>query len=448
MVLIYVSFGVLSVLSGILHYFSSGTKQEVIITSNPTFTQFQRGYFLVYFLALAADWLQGPYLYKLYSYYGFIESQIAVLYVCGFASSVVFGTYAGILADKLGRKKLCMTFAVVYSVSCLTKLSRDYAILIVGRVLSGISTSLLFTAFEAWYVHEHVETHDFPAEWLPATFSKATFWNGILAIIAGIIANILAGGLDLGPVSPFIFAIPFLMASGTIVYFTWTENYGTKQAKLCKGCFDGLRDIVQSRRVLLIGIIQSLYESVMYIFVFLWTPILDSEGPPLGVIFSSFMICIMLGSSVFKILNAKRYPMFTILNISLALGLISMIICVGSSHPKYFSPSCSYIAFLILEFGCGMYFPAMGFLRSLILPEAHRAGIMNWFRVPLNLIACILLMVLHGDPSRLGEKNIFLICAILMSVAMMCGINFAVLVKDDDDLKTSTENDKDESITA
>ena len=33
----------------------------------------------------------GPYVYKLYAYYGFKESQIAVLYVAGFASSVLFG---------------------------------------------------------------------------------------------------------------------------------------------------------------------------------------------------------------------------------------------------------------------------------------------------------------------------------------------------------------------
>ena len=42
---------------------------------------FQRSFYLVYFAALLGDWLQGPYVYKLYAYYGFKESQIAVLYV-------------------------------------------------------------------------------------------------------------------------------------------------------------------------------------------------------------------------------------------------------------------------------------------------------------------------------------------------------------------------------
>ena len=70
------------------------------------FSSFQKSFFLVYFLALLGDWLQGPYVYKLYAFYGFKESQIAVLYVAGFASSVLFGTCTGPLADLWGRRKM------------------------------------------------------------------------------------------------------------------------------------------------------------------------------------------------------------------------------------------------------------------------------------------------------------------------------------------------------
>ena len=40
----------------------------------------------------------------------------------------------------------------------------------------------------------------------------------------------------------------------------------------------------------------------MYIFVFLWTPVMNQSGsnPPLGMIFSAFMMCIMVGSSIFS----------------------------------------------------------------------------------------------------------------------------------------------------
>jgi len=35
------------------------------------------------------------------------------------------------------------------------------------------------------YVYEHSEKHGYPPEWIGITFSITTFWNGIIAILAG-----------------------------------------------------------------------------------------------------------------------------------------------------------------------------------------------------------------------------------------------------------------------
>ncbi|XP_072045202.1 LOW QUALITY PROTEIN: molybdate-anion transporter-like [Amphiura filiformis] len=431
-ILAYSTFALLAFPCVALHFLTSRGKAKESSGNNPNFVNFQKQYFLAYFLALSADWLQGPYLYKLYSHYGFLESQIAILYVCGFASSVVFGTATGLMADRFGRRKLCITFSLVYSVSCLTKLSRNYGVLIIGRILGGVSTSLLFSAFEAWYVHEHIETHDFPTEWLPITFTRATFWNGVLAIVAGVVANFFAGTLNLGPVAPFVLAIPFLLASGAIVAQTWNENYAQKKVKFSKTCGEGLRHVFSNKRIMLIGAMQSLFESVMYIFVFLWTGARPRRrDPPLGIIFSNFMICIMIGSSLYQILTNQRYSAQLVVNMAIIMALVSMVICVGSTKPLNEHSQMSYLAFLFIEIACGLYFPAMGYLRSRYLPETHRASIMNWFRVPLNLIACIGLMILHDDPSKSGTRHIFILCSILLSVALFCGLRFTVLVKDD-----------------
>jgi hypothetical protein len=48
---------------------------KFLLTPTKFFVSFQRSFFLVYFLALLGDWLQGPYVYKLYAYYGFKASQ-------------------------------------------------------------------------------------------------------------------------------------------------------------------------------------------------------------------------------------------------------------------------------------------------------------------------------------------------------------------------------------
>jgi len=48
----------------------------------------------------AGDWLQGPYVYHLYEHYGFPVRDIGRLFIMGFGSSAVFGTLAGIMADR------------------------------------------------------------------------------------------------------------------------------------------------------------------------------------------------------------------------------------------------------------------------------------------------------------------------------------------------------------
>ena len=87
------------------------------------------------------DWLQGPYVYQLYASYGFKESEIALLFLTGFASSSTFGTFTGPLADKYGRKKLALVFCVIYSACCVIKLSQNFYILILGRIMGEYARS-------------------------------------------------------------------------------------------------------------------------------------------------------------------------------------------------------------------------------------------------------------------------------------------------------------------
>ena len=54
---------------------------------------------------------------------------------------------------------MCIVFGVVYTGSCITKLFPDYYILLFGRLLGGIATSLLFSSFESWMVDEHKKVH-------------------------------------------------------------------------------------------------------------------------------------------------------------------------------------------------------------------------------------------------------------------------------------------------
>ena len=314
-------------------------------------------------------------------------------------------------------------------------------------MLGGVATSLLFSAFEAWYVHEHME-NDFPKEWVPVTFNKATVWNGILAVIAGVVANVFAEWMNFGPVSPFMLAIPCLIASGAVVLIQWKENYAKQKVQFAKPCMLGLREIVTEPQIFLIGTIQSLFESVMYIFVFLWTPVLEPGKPSLGIVFSSFMVCIMIGSAIFQILHARRVPLLHLLCISIIIALTGNILCVLATHPDNMSRNLAFVAFLMIEISVGMYFQAMGKIRTKVLPEANATSIMNWFRVPLNLIACIALMSLHSKTMKHGNRMLFVTCVGLLAVAVLSVFKFIGLVKNDEEFSTNSPSSGEESEEA
>jgi len=160
-------------------------------STDPRFRSFQKLYLTVYSLVMLGDWLQGPYVYALYDAYGYSQHDNAVLFVVGFGSSMVFGTFIGSLSDKLGRKNGCLVYVACYVGSCLTKHFNSFPVLSLGRLLGGVSTSLLFSVFDSWMINEH-NARGFREELLGDTFGLAIFCNSCIAILAGLLANAAA----------------------------------------------------------------------------------------------------------------------------------------------------------------------------------------------------------------------------------------------------------------
>ena len=92
----------------------------------------------------------------------------------------------GAFADKFGRRLSCLLFCVFYTLSCVSKHYPSYNILMVGRILGGVSTSILFSAFESWMVKQH-HTLGFDSNLLGDTFQKAWGLNAVVAVIAGLL---------------------------------------------------------------------------------------------------------------------------------------------------------------------------------------------------------------------------------------------------------------------
>ena len=83
------------------------------------------------------------------------------------------------------------------------------------------------------------------------------------------------------------------------------------------------------------------------------------------------MVAIMIGSSVFSLLLSKGFRAEETLRIILVILALSMGICCVMASPNRNTNDMViiYAAFLILEVAIGMYFPAMSYLKSQIIPE-------------------------------------------------------------------------------
>lgn len=409
-------------------------KQKHDISSD--FQKLQRHYLIVYCMACFADWLQGPYVYSLYKHYGYSEGEIAILFIVGTISNSLFGTITGALADNYGRKILCILYGLLYSGCCITKLYENYSLLFLGRMLGGISTSILYSAFDSWYINEHVNYYKLPNEWLNNTFAKATFLNALLAIFAGILSYFLVNILKFGPVSPFITSIPVLLA--TSIYFTTqlNEHYIYNAVSPSSSVKNAIVLWLTNKNIFTLSIVQSFYEGVMYLFIFIWTPALEPLKPPLGLIFSSFMLALMIGSKIYSILSGNNVLDSTkLLEISTFLASFSFLICslaltVLFGNYSSLAIQVCYLFFILYEISVGIYLPSMTYLKSHVIPEKIRVTISNVIKVPSNMFICLALLWIHlKEKSHKTDVDIIFtiynVCLIATTFTFICSKIFS-----------------------
>jgi MFS family permease len=396
------------------------TRSKSPAVEDAQFLGFQRSYLTVYLLAVAGDWLQGPHVYALYQYYGMSKHEIEQLFIAGFGSSLLFGTFIGSFADKFGRKTNCFIYAVLYGGACITKHFSSFEILMLGRLLGGIATSILFSAFESWLVFEH-NKRGFNDNMLSTIFSHATLGNSLVAICAGVVAQTAADMF--GFVAPFDVALSILCLMAILLVMTWPENYGDSKAALHTSFVNAYKTIRQDSNILYLGLVQSLFEGVMYTFVLEWTPALteantENERIPHGLIFAAFMVAVMMGSSIFKLLS-NSFSSESFLRIVLLMASFSLAVPILLPS----NAAAIFAAFIVFEVCVGIFWPAMGYLRGKYIPEETRSTTMNFFRVPLNIIVIAILY------QNFSMHVIFQFCVGLLLIATIVQFAFCLNCK-------------------
>ncbi|GAB5365202.1 hypothetical protein AAMO2058_001037100 [Amorphochlora amoebiformis] len=396
------------VVGGLVHYSrkkAKATSEQAVVTED--FKRFQRSYVVIYLILTMADWMQGPYLYALYDSYGHSAQTIGQLFIAGFGTAALCSTFVGSLADKYGRKRMCQVFCVVLMMSCLTKHSSSFSLLLIGRVLGGLSSSILFSSFESWMVHQHLFLN-YPEKWMQSTFEIVVSGTGVGAMVSGLVATFLAS--QFGHVAPFDCAIIFASLGLLLLSRAWPENYGDRDISVVQTLENAYESIRGDQGIMLLGISQALFEAGMYIFVVMWTPTLDeTSATPVshGWVFSTFMVCIILGGTLYKQYLTYGGTVEKLMVFACGAGAISLgIPVIVTDH------TLQLISFCVFETCVGVFWPTASSLRSMYFPEDTRASVMATLRVPQNiLIMSVLFMVGQVQHSVILFTAFLFICA-------------------------------------
>jgi hypothetical protein len=204
-----------------------------------------------------------------------------------------------------------------------------------------------------------------------------------------------------------------------------------------------------------------------------------SISTPYGTVFSCFMACCLLGSTIFGRLttattsydtnttgndatttkkNKKKKVAISIESFTVgmltvattAMGIATLSIGTTTSTTtstaapvallmtKYMSTISNTItttpgsllcilisSLFIFECTVGMYFPTIGTLRSTYFPNSHRSVIMNLFGIPLNIMVVTVFLSIE----TLGVRGALGVSTLALSVATMCGIKLKGLIE-------------------
>ncbi|KAJ1635500.1 hypothetical protein T492DRAFT_965796 [Pavlovales sp. CCMP2436] len=393
----------------------SGDKGDAV-GSEREFRAFQWRWGVVYATIMLADWLQGTHMYALYSSYGLSKDNIGNLFIAGFASGAVFSTVIGPFVDRFGRKAGCVLYCVLEILINALEHFDTMPPLLVGRVLGGISTSLLFSAFEAWLVSEH-RARKFPEQWLERIFSLNGALNGITAIAAGLLAQFLTVNLGMGNIGPFRGAIA-LTVLALFQILPWDENYGDRTAEVSASLRLAVGTMSRQPSLWLLGIVQSLFEGAMYTFVFNWVPLLEPLAPqskspfPHGLVFACFMLCIASGSSIFELAGRR-------LDSRHILALTLLVATIGLATPVLATSFAAVLgSFCVFEACCGAFGPGCATLRSRVIPSNIHSTVLNLYRITLNLA-----VVAGTKGSTVASSNtLFAACALALALATACQV--------------------------
>ncbi|RDW78494.1 hypothetical protein BP5796_06346 [Coleophoma crateriformis] len=409
-----------------------GHSAESVAAAEAVNWHFKMKFLPVYLLVFGADWLQVDRIFTLYQK-GLAEETVAHLFTTGFLAAAISASFIGSLADRYGRRAACLTFCVTYSVSCFTVLFDDIIILFLGRMLGGLSTTLMYSVFESWMVTEYHRQHlDDAGGSLSELFGIMTALNSVIAILAGLFAQFMSDFTGT-QAAPFMTAVVCLVSAFLLISRRWSENYGdsAKFNALLPNVIpekSGYQIILDDKRLWALCITSCFFEGSMYLWIFFKFPALRlthelnglGSDLPFGMIFAALMCAMMLGSLFFTWYSSLPRGPYVVGPSSLLMFALLLASSCFLIPVLYRDEASTFWCFCLFEFCCGIYFPTIGTLKEKIVDDGVRAKIYGITRIPLNLFVFFGLAFTQ-DGERHRDNMFMVLSGALLAAAAAVG---------------------------
>lgn len=290
-------------------------------------------YLTAYVLTRASTWAKSPYLYIMYNqYHGFEINEIGVLYVIDAVAALISGPIFGGMADRYGRKLFCQLSGISAITNLALRLTANKPLAYLAQILTGLGGGLFFTVFESWIVYEaQKEFGDKQLEkekYMKRLFKNQTLYDAIASILVSAFAAILY--THYGVTAPILLSVVLSFLGFLVIHFFWNENK-PNSSNTNPDYYNSFKEALKElnkRDVLTVGIIESIWQACLSLFIFIWTPIMQLSHPEghmnVGFIFFCFVLVMVSGTSVFELLviNIKaRY--YLCMSIALLAELVA-----------------------------------------------------------------------------------------------------------------------------
>ncbi|KAG0460647.1 hypothetical protein HPP92_020944 [Vanilla planifolia] len=398
----------------------STSKSSSLFDNGPImpFLSFRRSFLLLYSLATVMQGLgslSGGYNFV---YFGTNREEMVAAWSAGTAFSLPLGTFAGMISDIIGPRRMCIIFYFLHIFIEVLKGVIMQPSMFMTSLLFALASSVFSFCFESWMVNEH-EKQGHRLRLLVDNFWLLTLFESSSLLVSQGIANLLIKDANKGLLSPSLLAS--LLAIISFLYIRKKWNGGQQ-----KSTFDSYRKsfaghIVSKKSIWILGWTQASVQFSVSVVSVLWVPTIVADGREVQFsrIFPCFLGSRMLGSTFFPWIFSTASPLHKDGDAYLTAAFVVAGMVLSIIAFDYQDIGVLVVLFCTFHACIGLILPSLASLRTSYVPNELRGGMMSLSQAPANA-ALFFVLISGGYYRRLSNAFIMSFAAVGLLCAAGC----------------------------